>query len=104
MKKGAFGLALKFVREGGQLKEVDRIEIPPVGARDLLQFLLGFREGDVESGFPQTRTLQEKLKRYRGFPHAWITLQQINAVARQAAPDDVVQANNARVTKVRQFG
>ncbi len=71
------------------------VEVPAVGGGVVAQLLFGFREGDVEAGLAGFSALEQELQRDRGLARPRVTLEQVEAVAGEAAAQDVVEAGDA---------
>jgi hypothetical protein len=66
-----------------------------VRGRDFFDLVAGLREGDVEAAFAIRHAGDEELKPERRLADARITLHEINAIARKAACEHLVEAYDA---------
>jgi hypothetical protein len=83
-------------RADDKLEEVHLFERPVVGAGNAAQFLLGLRKGDVEDAFSGAGAPRQKLEAKDGSAGAGAALCEVNAVAQEAAAEDLVEALDAR--------
>src|SRR5436190_18628351 len=88
-------LLLLFVEQAlgrHQLENVDAGEIPSVRVGAFAQLFLGLRQGYVERLFPGLGSGHKERQRNGRLAGAWVTLKKEQAVADQAAAQNVVQA------------
>ncbi len=71
------------------------VEIPAMRPAALAQFLLGFRQGDVQAPLTRRRTRQQELAGDGRLAGAGATLEEIEAATLEASSGDVVEPGNA---------
>ena len=69
-------------------------------SRDFKQFPFRFGKGDVKNLFAPAQTFQEKLQRKGSFPGARVPVNQVKAIARQSARENIVQSFDSSRAKV----
>jgi hypothetical protein len=84
-----------------QLEDVHPVQRPAVRGGRGHQLLLRLRQRDVEGALAQGRARQQELQRGGGLARPGASLEQIDAVARQPAPEDGVQPGHARGRQVK---
>ena len=78
-----------------QFEQVDIVQHPIMAARDFLQLRRRFRQGDVKTALSLARAFQQELQRDRRLTAAGRSFQQIGAIGRKAATQNIVQVRNA---------
>lgn len=76
----------------GQLEQVDALQAPAMGRRHHLQLFGRLRESDIEHPFSAADALQQVSQRQGGLARTRCAFQEIDAVGRQSAAQDRVQA------------
>jgi hypothetical protein len=80
---------------GRELENVDAVKVPPVRFCHRAQLFLGLRQSDEEHRLALADALHEVLHRHRRLAGAGITLNEVKAVGRQSAVEDVIESADA---------
>ncbi len=88
-------LAGERALDGGELDDGDAREVPAVRARHGVELGLGLGERDVEAALALAHALLQELQREGGLAYAGIAVDEVEAGARQAAAEDVVEPGDA---------
>src|SRR5579872_919422 len=82
-----------------QLEKRNLLQRPIVRARDLLELGLCLRQGDVEDPLSAPQTFEQELQRQGRLARTGISLNEIEAVARQPAGEHLIEARDSRGAK-----
>src|SRR5688572_24185217 len=80
---------------GRELEDVHALQAPSVRSRDGFQLILRFGQRDEEDFFAVLEALEQELERERRLAGAGIALDEVEAVRRQPAAEDVIEAGDA---------
>ena len=75
--------------------------VQPCDSRDRVELGLGLGERDVEARLAAPHAFEQELQRERRLAHAGIAVDEIEAVARQAAAEDLVEPGHAGAEHLR---
>src|SRR5438046_275138 len=79
---------------GGELDDVDPGEIPAVRVRRCREFFGRFGKRDVKPALTAVAPLEEELHREGRLAGARLAVEQIEAIARKSAAEDVIQSTS----------
>ena len=96
MEQARLAVGGEVLVRGQQLVAVDAVQAPAVRVRHALQLLLGLGERDVHALFTGAPAFEQVLERERGLAGARVPLDQVDAVRREAARENVVEAGDPR--------
>lgn len=88
--------------ERRELEHRQPVERPAVGVGDLPDLELGLRQGDVERAFAGGDPGEQELQRERRLADTWIAFDEVDAVARQPAAKDVIEAVDSSSGQLRE--
>ncbi len=77
-----------------QLVDRQRGQVPAMALTHRNQLVGGFGQGDIQAGFAPRHAVEQELQAERGLAGAGRTFDEIHALGRQAATQDVVKAGN----------
>jgi len=80
---------------GLQLLYVDAVQAPAVRGRIRSQLVLGLREGDIHARLALLESLEQKLQTEGRLAGARVPLNQLDAMGRQSASHQVIEARDA---------
>lgn len=104
VEEGGFGGALQLGYFVAKFEKVEAVEGPLVGTRNHFHFLLGFGERDVEAGFADADSFEQELQGESRFADARIALEQVEAVRRKSAAENLVETWDTGAAERRRRG
>src|SRR4051794_18354773 len=96
MEKGVLRGGLELGPNCRELDNIDPVQAPAVGIGHFLELVARFGERDVKGLFARQAAGEKELQRERGFSRARFPFEQVKAVRREAAAQNIVQPTDAR--------